>query len=232
MAVERYGALPFEEQIAYFRRKLNLPTAAWTDLWEAEHTRAFSVAGATSLELLDDLRTAVERAIAEGTTLATFRKEFDAIAVRYGWSYNGERGWRTRVILETNLRVSYQAGRYEQMTDPEMLKERPFWMYKHGDSVHPRAQHLAWDGLVLPFDDVWWHTHYPLNGWGCKCKVFALSHDDLRKLGKSKPDKAPPILWYPWTNPRTGEVIQVPKGIDPGWAYNVGEAALRGRVGA
>ena len=34
---------PFDEQIASFRRKLNLPTERWDDIWQAAHDRAFIV---------------------------------------------------------------------------------------------------------------------------------------------------------------------------------------------
>ena len=67
--------------------------------------------------LVSDLRGAVEQAIAEGTTLETFRRDFDDIVARHGWSYKGGRNWRTEVIYGTNLRTSYAAGRYQQMQD-------------------------------------------------------------------------------------------------------------------
>ena len=38
-------------------------------------------------------------------------------------------------------------------------------------------------------------------------------------------DKAPDDGTYEWTNPHTGEIITVPNGIDPGWAYNPGKVA-------
>jgi hypothetical protein len=218
-------SLPFDEAIAFYRQKVNLPTEHWNDLWEGMHARAFVVAGATKAELLADLRGAIDKAIAEGTTLETFRKDFDGIVAKHGWSYNGERGWRTGVMLETNMRTAYAAGRYQQLTDPELLKDRPWWKYVHGDSKHPRPLHLSWNGTVLRYDDPWWQTHFCPNGWGCNCKVHSLSADDLKELGKAGPDTAPDDGTYTWTDKRTGEVREIPKGIDPGWGYNVGEAA-------
>jgi len=35
----------------------------------------------------------------------------------------------------------------------------------------------------------------------------------------------------PWRNPATGKTEDVPRGIDPGWDYNVGEAAWGERLG-
>ncbi|MGT4071588.1 UNVERIFIED_CONTAM: F protein, partial [Aeromonas hydrophila] len=62
----RYGSLPFEEAIAFFRQKLDMPSERWADVWRDAHNRAFIVAGATKTDLLADLRGAVDKAISEG----------------------------------------------------------------------------------------------------------------------------------------------------------------------
>jgi len=228
MAVE-YGSLPFKEAVSFFKDKLRLPTASWTDIWEGMHARAFVVAGAMRDELLVDLQQAVGRAIESGATLAQFRADFDRIVERHGWSYNGGRNWRTRVIYDTNLRQAYNAGREKQMQNPALRKRRPYGLYRHSRAVeHPRLEHQQWDGLVIPLDDPWWETHTPQNGWGCKCKKLMLSERDIRRLGKSGPDKAPPIEWEDKLVGARGpspRQVRVPKGIDPGFAYNPGTAA-------
>jgi len=220
-----YTRLPLAEAVEFFRQKLNLPTRRWTELWQGEHSRAFVVAGAMKSALITDLREAVDKAIASGVTLDEFRRDFDKIVNRHGWSYNGGRGWRTRVIFDTNVRAAYVAGRYRQMTDPDVLGSRPYWEYRHGDSVTPRLLHLSWNGLVLPWDDPWWKTHYPPNGWGCKCKVFALSRRDMEGIGKTEPDDAPDDGTYEWKSKDGTRSGTIPNGIDPGWDYNVGETA-------
>src|SRR3972149_3987534 len=129
MAAGAYGSLPFSEQIQFFRYKLNIGTRAWTDIWRDAHDSAFMVAGAYKADLLADLREIVDQAITQGTTLQKFRKGFDAIVEQHGWNYNGGRNWRTRVIYETNLRTSYQAGRYTQLKNPALLRVNKYWQY-------------------------------------------------------------------------------------------------------
>lgn len=223
----KYGSLPFAEQIEFFRRKVNLPSDDWTQLWQEGHDHGFVVAGASKDALVADFRAAVDKAIADGTTIETFREDFDRIVAQHGWSYNGGRGWRTRVIYDTNLRTSYAAGRHAQMQ--RVKSAMPYVRYRHNDSVRvPRPEHLAWDGLVLRNDDPWLNTHRPPNGWGCRCYIEPLDGDDLRSLDKSVPDAAPPIEWEEKTigtqgaHPRT---VRVPKGIDPGFAYSPGATA-------
>ena len=224
-----YGSLPFAEQIAFFRRKLNLPTQSWADISKHEHDWAFVVAGANRDAIVADFRAAVEKAIADGTTLQEFRRDFDAIVAKYGWDYNGSRNWRSRVIYDTNLTTSYAAGRWQQ------LQSAPFWQYEHADWVeHPRPLHVAWDGLVLAKDDPWWQTHYPPNGWGCHCKVRGLWPRDLQRLGKSAPDVAPQVQWLDREIGQRSALgprqVRVPEGIDPGFEYAPGSARLKSAI--
>lgn len=223
-----YTRLPFTEAIDYFRQKVNLPTRTWTDIYEGMHVRAFVVAGAIKQDLLTDLRSLVDSAIADSTGIEAFRKGFDAAVQKHGWPYKGGRNWRTRVIYDTNMRQAYNAGREKQMQDPKLREDRPYGLYRHGDSAQPRPEHLANDGVVLPLDDPWWDIWTPSNGWGCQCKKFTLSADDVKARGLSILNKAPPVEYEQKTiglrgpNPRT---VNVPRGIDPGFAYNPGTAA-------
>lgn len=228
-----YGSLPFREQIEFFRRKLNLPTEGWTDIYNAEHDYAFVVAGANRDDLLADLRRAVESAINDGTTLETFRQEFATIVEKYGWSYNGGFGWRTRVIYDTNLRSSYQAGRYQQLMS--LRESMPFWEYLHDDAVeHPRLVHVGWNGMVLRWDDPWWAYYFPPNGWGCQCTVRGRSQAWMRRNGKSGPDTAPAIVFEDKVigqrSPGGPRVVSVPQGIDPSFEHIPGRSRLDGQV--
>lgn len=227
------GSLPFQQQIDYFKGKTNLPSRAWTDLYAAEHDWAFVVAGATKRDLLADMRGAVEKAIATGRTLEQFRKDFDKIVGQHGWEYNGGRAWRTQTIFETNLRQSYNAGREAQMADPELRKARPYGLYRHGDSAHPRPQHLAWNGTVLPLDDAWWSTHTPQNGWGCKCKKFMVSARDVERMGL-KVGPAPVVEYETRivgvNSPNGPRSVRVPLGIDPGFEHAPGQSRLSAAI--
>ncbi|MGN5173331.1 phage head morphogenesis protein [Aeromonas veronii] len=212
----RYGSLPFAEAIAFFRQKLDMPSERWADVWRDAHNRAFMVAGATKTDLLADLRGAVDKAISEGQSIGAFQKAFKEIVARHGWEHTGPASWRSRVIFETNLRQSYNAGREEQIQ--RIKHKRPYALYRHGDSEHPRELHLKWNNLVLPVDHPWWETHSPSNGYGCKCKKFLLSEADLKRRGLVV-GKAPDDGEYEWVDKATGELHKIPRGIDPGFDY-------------
>jgi SPP1 gp7 family putative phage head morphogenesis protein len=241
------GRVPFDRAIEYLREKIDVGTRAYSDLMHGAHDTAFVVAGLTKGEILSDVHKLVVKAIQEGTPFDRFQKDFaKTIEGRWLPSPSPARsksapalpggapagptprtpaagaaatGWRAKIIYQTNIRTAYAAGRHEQLQ--RIKATHPYWQYRHGDSRKPREEHLAWDGLVLRADDPWWKTHYPPNGWGCRCYVHALDDIDLREMGKKGPDEAPPS---PLRTVKYGDrTVEVPVGIDPGWAYVPGE---------
>jgi hypothetical protein len=217
---------PFEEQLAFFKAKLNLPTDRWNDIMRSAHDRAFVVAGAANADLLADLNAAVLRGIETGSGLEAFRKDFKEIVQKHGWTgWTGQgtaagEAWRTRVIYQTNTATSYAAGRWQHLKNEQLLKVKPYWKYIHADGVaHPRPLHVSWHGLVLPHDHPFWTTHFPPNGWGCHCRVVAV---DARAYAAAADAgmAAPPEGWQT-INPKTG----APVGIDKSFDYAPGARA-------
>jgi SPP1 gp7 family putative phage head morphogenesis protein len=217
-----YKKLPFSQAIDFFRDKVNVPTTGYRDVWEQEHDIAFVVAGATKATLLSDFRQAIDEAIAQGKTRTQFQKDFDQIVKTHGWEHQGGREWRANIIYGTNLRTAYAAGRWEQMTDPDVLRMRPYWMYVHGNSRHPRLHHLALNGKIFPADDPWWQYNFPPNGWGCKCLARSLSARDVERMG-AEIETPPRTATYTWTDPE-GKTHQIINKPDPGWNYTPGRS--------
>lgn len=231
-------ALPPTEAIRHFESKGYQIGFAWQDVWQEEHAKAFTVAKAMRVDILQDIRTAMDDAIREGTTLEAFRTRLQPLLEEKGWwgkqrladPLTGELKTvqlgsprRLETIFRTNMRTSYAAGKWERI---ERVKAaRPMLRYMAVLDDHTRDQHRAWHGTILPVDDPFWDTHYPPNGWNCRCGVMQMSRRQANAAGgiSTRPDG--PTRNY--VNPRTGEVIAVPEGIDPGFGYNVGKAHMR-----
>lgn len=237
MAVDARFDLPPKEALDFFRAKGYATGFNWQDVWQKEHDGAFTVAKMMDVDLLRDVRVAVDKAISQGQTLAQFREELEPRLVQAGWWGKAEMldpltgeskvvqlgsPRRLRTIFQTNMQASYSAGHWQQIQ--ETKAEAPFLMYDAVDDDQTRDEHRAWDGTVLRADDPWWSTHMPPNGWNCRCGVIQLSAEEARARGFDVATQAPPSPTREYVNPRTGEVSQVPEGIDPGWAYNPGES--------
>lgn len=209
---------------------MRLTSRAYTDVWQEQNALAFTVAGAQSAQMVSDFHQVITKAIRDGTTLAEFREDFDAIVERFGWSYRGTRGWRTRVIFETNLRTAYQPGRWQQAW--EAREDRPFLRYVAVMDGRTRDLHRQWNGTILPIGADWWRTHYPPNGWGCRCRVQSLSARDMERRGftVTEPAPKPDLVARQVNTPDGARTELVPESIDPGWAYNVGLAGQSARA--
>lgn len=226
--------LPPAEAIDYFRQKGYRIGFSYLDVWQQEHQAAFTVAKALQLDLLADLRAAVDAALVDGSTLQTFIAALRPILIRRGWwgtrevvdPVTGERvraqlgsPRRLQVIYDTNLRTAHAEGQWQRIQASKDVL--PYLMYDHVPSPHERPEHAAWDGLVLPVDHPWWQRHLPVKAWGCKCRVIPLGERQLRRLGKSV-DPAPAETWYDYTNARSGETQRLPAGVDPAFHYPPG----------
>jgi SPP1 gp7 family putative phage head morphogenesis protein len=233
--------LPPAEAVAFFRSKGLAEAFAWEDIWQEENAKAFTVAKAMQREVLEDIRAALDAALAEGTTLTQFREELTPTLQARGWwgrqemtdPLTGETREvqlgslrRLRTIFDVNMRCAYQAGRWERI---ERVKTAmPYLRYVAVMDDRTREEHRAWHGVVLPVDDPWWNTHYPPCGWRCRCTVTQMNERTLERRGfalTTNPPRFPPKTF---TNRRTGEVTTVETGIDPGFNFNVGKAYLDG----
>lgn len=233
MKIKSPGPVP-KEALAFFRNKEIRPSFDYRDVWRTEHAAAFTVAKAMQLDVLENIRTAIDQAIDNGTTLRQFKKDLIPTLQRLGWwgkremvdETTGEiitaqlgSPRRLKTIYRANLRTARAAGQYERAQRTK--KALPYFRYGLGPSKEHRAEHVAFDGLILPVDHQFWASHMPPNGWGCKCHVRQISRVEMSRRGWTVSD-SPQVRTVAWENKRTGQIEQVPEGIDPGWDTNPG----------
>lgn len=227
---------PPEDALKFFRAKGLKTSFAWQDMLHEAHDDAFTVAKMMDLDMLADVKAAVDEALATGKTKAWFRDQLEPMLKAKGWWGKGtmidpatgeEREVqlgsprRLKTIFQVNLRTSYMAGHWAHIQDTK--GDFPYLLYDAIKDTRTRPLHRSWDGMVLSVDDPWWDTHTPQNGWNCRCSVIQVSDRQLKRLGKTGPDRAVDNGVRPWKNPRTGETSMVPNGIDPGWDYHPGK---------
>ena len=208
------------------QQKLPLATDYWNDLLGPIHAKQFTIAGAP-IDVVKDVHNALIQALKEGKTLSQFRKDFDDTVTRNGWSYKGTRGWRTALIYNTNMHSAYMAGRWEQIWKNK--KKRPYLEYRCVIDSKTRPEHRRWHRIILPVDHPFWKTHYPPNGWNCRCTVRTYSVEELNSLGLNISDD-PEILYWDVIDKDGVITDRVPVGIDAGWDHNVGESWLQPEI--
>jgi len=241
------GMGPPPEVVHYFADKGLKPGFSWLDVWGAEHAHAFTVAKAVDLELLALFKTSIQEAIAKGQSLETWKAGLRDKLAALGWwgprmvsdptgrepdrMVDFSRSRRLEIIFRSNMAAARSAGQWERAQRTK--KVLPFILYQRTTAADPRPEHLRLVGIILPVDHPFWRTYWPPNGWLCQCHVRQISASEA-KAKLARPPKGgeigytatPPDLGPPrrFVNRRTGEVTEVPAGIDPGWQTNAGLA--------
>jgi len=123
---------------------------------------------------------------------------------------------RLRTIYNANMRSARAAGHWADIQRGKRLQ--PYLLYELGPSENHRPEHVAKEGIILPVDDPFWLVWFPPNGWGCKCRVRQITRAEAERRGGVT--ERPNDVMREWINSRTGEVKQIPRGIDPGWERN------------
>ncbi|EJQ3200001.1 phage minor head protein [Salmonella enterica] len=240
-----------KEAVAYFRAKGQHIGWNWYDTAVDVHARSFTVAKAARVDVLTTIQGEVERAIAQGVSQQEFIDTLAPRLKKLGWwgkqvivdsAGNAETVQlgsprRLALIYNVNTRVAYNVGRYAQLMNS--TDTHPFWQYVAVMDSRTRPSHAALNGLVFRYDDPFWKTHYPPNGWNCRCRVRALSQERMNALGlkatlgekylttkkvQAAVDKATgEIIDMDVTTFADGARVMTP---DVGWSYNPGSAAF------
>ena len=211
------------EAVRYFRSKGIAVTENWQDLWGEAHARAFTVAGVARLDLLQDIRGALDTAIKEGKTEKWVVDTLAPMLQKKGWwgkkevidPDTGEVRYvrqgspaRLKLIYRQNVQGAYMAGRYKQMK--ENADNEPFWQYVAVLDQKTRPAHAALNGIIFRHDDPFWDAMYPPNGWNCRCRVRAYSESRLKRRGLEVFDSAGHMVTreVETVNRQTGEVTK------------------------
>ncbi|MCX9038873.1 phage minor head protein [Citrobacter portucalensis] len=243
--------LPPKEAVSYFRARGHNVTWNWYEQLTDAHARAFTVAKAVRLDVLNTLRDEVDRAVHDGITRQEFTRTLAPRLQKLGW-------WGKQIVVDTegnakeielgsprrlatiynvNMRTAYNSGRYAQMMNN--VEDYPFWQYVAVMDGRTRPEHAALNGMVFRYDDPFWKTHYPPNGWNCRCRVRALSAERMKAMGLKVSYGASFVHTHDvdaGIDETTGEIFRtesttfdngrVKMTPDVGWSYNPGSAAF------
>lgn len=223
-----FGAfsLPPQKAIDYLSQKGYALSFNYDEIMHETHHKAFTVAKVTKLDLLTDIHQSLNDALAKGTPFNEWKKNLIPTLVKHGWYgettvtdprtgetkdiYVGSR--RLKTIFDTNMQVSYSAGRYREMME---LPDSVYWRYVTRDDSRVRHSHALLHGMIRHRDDPVWITNYPPNDWACRCKVRAYDKASIDARGWSITSESDPL----------------PFGYDgphKDWAYDVGATSRYG----
>lgn len=228
----------------YVLAKAVRPSFSYRDIWREEHRRAFTVAKMMTDDLLEFMQAEIAQAIASGNDFKGFSKRVEPRLMQAGWwgqalmddPKTGETKLvqlgspsRLKLIYEQNIRTAYAVQSWQDVEEADAIE---YLEYRIGPSKEHRAQHVAWNGLILPKSDPFWNFATPPNGFNCRCSVIGVTEFRLRKT-KREVSQSPKLTPVMYRNKRTGQMLRGFEEIDPGFEFNPGKlsaAALRDKM--
>lgn len=240
--------LPPEKAIEYFEAKGYAIGFKWQDVWAEAHAKAFTVAGITKLDVLQDIRGELDALLKNGGTLQDFKNNLIPTLKQKGWWGKGQiveqdsgevlgkrlNPRRLETIFRTNMQTTYSAGRYqEQLASAE---SRPWWEYVAVLDNRTRPRHRALAGQIFRYDDPFWRSFYPPNGWNCRCRVRTRSARDIERKSLATSSSEGRLGETEQLIDRKGTTRRVPSYTTPsgdvftadaGFGYNPGRAAYQ-----
>lgn len=207
--------------IQYLERKGFAITWNWHDVDAATHARAFTVARAARLDVLQDIRDALVENLESGQTLRDFQRNLRPTLEAKGWwgrqlvvapdggAEVAQLGSPRRLatIYQTNLQSAYMAGRYAAAY--EARETHPYWMYIAVMDSVTRPSHAVLHGKVFRWDDPIWQHIMPPNGYKCRCRIVALTAEAVKRRGlkvESSQGKTRQVTIETGVDKRTGEI--------------------------
>lgn len=231
--------LPPRDAVAYLKSKGLVISNHWLEIEQAARARAFTIVGVTKLDVLEDVRSALVTALEQGRDKKWFVAHLQPLLEKKGWwGKGGATPARLRLIWQQNIQDAYMVGRYRSMLANS--EDRPYWQYSAKMDARTRPHHKALHNKVFRFDDVFWKTHYPPNGFRCRCMITALTRSEVAnaKLAVSSGEGHMVTDVQEVTSRKTGEVFsQTRTGYQPepggairwtdnGFDYNSGSLAF------
>lgn len=111
-------------------------------------------------------------------SFSQFKKATLAINERYNVHW-------LRAEYQTAVLQGQAAAKWQRYTEDADLF--PNLRYSAVQDSRTRPQHKAWHGIVRPVGDPFWNTHYPPNGWNCRCTIHQTTDPEAGEHPAQKP---------------------------------------------
>ena len=173
----------FDEAVDWFANRTIVTKKTANRLGDYSAGRAFTIAGVAQLDVINEVHASIGRAIESGIPFEEWQRATEDTLTR-AW---GQRdSFRVETIFRNATSQAHNAGRWDQMQDPDVKRFRPYGMFDGVVDSRTSAICRPLDGTILPLDDPWWETHSPQLHHRCRSSIRSLRATDAERRGISK----------------------------------------------
>lgn len=170
----------FDEAVDFFRERFPVTEELSEALGEYAGDRAWTIAGVAQLDIVLEVHESLLKAIADGTDFEEWQDQIESKLVEAWGKANSA---RIETIYLNATQQSYNAGRWRQMTDPEVMGVRPYGLFDAVDDDHTSDVCRECGGTILLLTDPWFDSHSPQLHHRCRSQIRSLSKAEARRRG-------------------------------------------------
>ena len=197
----------YETAVRLMQRRMGLTPAQLLDLKHTYNAQAVRIITAAENKIEALIRVTLAETTKQGMHVREGSKRMLRAFEVAGLSPNNS--FTMEAIFRTQTNLAYGAGRWQADQDPAI--QEILWGYKYvtvGDD-RVRPEHVGFEDVTLPKEDPFWQTHWPPNGWACRCAVISIFDEPAG--GEQKPPEFVMV-----------DGKRVRPTIDDGFAFNPG----------
>jgi SPP1 gp7 family putative phage head morphogenesis protein len=164
----------FGEAVEWFQKRTVLTADEAARLGAEAGRRAFWIGGGLQLQQIQRVFDKLGKAVDDGVPFDEWRKSVKSEL---------RNDAHAETVFRNATQRSLSAGRWRQMREPGVLAFRPYWLF---DGIKDSRQSpicKKCNGVILPADHAWWHTHTPQLHHRCRSSVRNLRASEARRRG-------------------------------------------------
>ncbi|MGP1418338.1 MAG: minor capsid protein [Sphaerochaetaceae bacterium] len=172
-ANNRFNSLPFDEAMEWAANRISLSPSDYAKLSDHMKLHAFTVGRLAQLDQIETARKAYLKSLKTGPDTDSFisfmsKDDQDARFAKY-----------YEIVYRTNIQTDYNAGRAKQLSaDPPVALQ--FIGIEDGRQSEVCK---ACSGIILPYTDPFWDTHWPPLHYKCRSTVRAIYEYEAEAMG-------------------------------------------------
>jgi SPP1 gp7 family putative phage head morphogenesis protein len=166
----------FDEALRFFQTRVVMTADFAIGLDAKARAEAFWIGTGLQVQEIQSVFNEIQKSIDAGEPFEDFQKR---VKDKLGNKAHAE------TVFRNATQRSYNAGRWAQMRDPDVLAARPYFMFDAilDSSTTPTCRDA--NGTVLPAEHPWWERNVPPRHHRCRSGIRSLRARDAERRGIS-----------------------------------------------
>lgn len=170
----------FDDAVEWFANRFPITEELADELGDYAGPRAWTVAGVAQLDIVMQVHASILRALSRGTPFDEWKREISATLTA---AWGAKNAHRIETIFRNATSQALSAGRWRQITDPDVMTLRPYGLF---DAVlDARTSDICeeWDGTILPLDEFAQRGAVPQLHHRCRSQIRSITQREAFRRG-------------------------------------------------